>query len=245
MVVNTVVDDIVQVSEGGFSIKEIELSIQDGSVVLWSSIRVHKLVTTELIKLIVMRVGSKLLEGIDPILIIDHGIVIVHQGIPVEVTGESDMGKGVPLFISVGSHQDVGKAIVNFDGNEVAIRSNHGLKTSKCTMLLTDPDSKCFKLCRGKNCATTTVISTLVHDGNDRSSVGLGDTTSYADLLVINLVMIETSDIDAAPCECNDTDVITKDITIGTTINKCTVIRTLLMVGDMVRVQVGLVNTDW
>jgi len=37
MVVNTVIDDVVQVSGAGFCIKEMEWSIQDGSVVLWDN----------------------------------------------------------------------------------------------------------------------------------------------------------------------------------------------------------------
>jgi len=73
MVGNTVVDNVIQLRGASLGIEEVELS-----VILWSGIRVHKLVATELIKLVVMGVGSKLLEGIDPILLIDHGIVIVR-----------------------------------------------------------------------------------------------------------------------------------------------------------------------
>jgi len=241
MVVNTVVNDVVQVSGARFCIKEMELSIQDGSVILWSGIQVHKLVTTKLIELIVMRIGSKLLESIDPVLVINQGFVIIRRGIPVEVTGKCDMGKGVPFFVSVRLHQNVGKAIANFNQNDVSVGSNHGLKTTKRAVSLTDPDTKHFTLCRCKNRATTTMVCPLVHDGDDRSSVGFGDTASHADLLVVNLVMIKANDINASSCEGIDTDIITN----GTSINKSTVIvLTLLVVGNVARAFVRLAGTD-
>jgi len=196
----------------------------------------HKFVTTKLIELIIMRIGGKLLEGINPILVINHGVVMIQRRIPVKVAGECDVGKGVPFFVGVRS----GKAIANLNRNDVSIGGNHGLKTTKHAMLLADPDAKHLKLCRGKNHATTTVVCLLVHDGNDRSSLGFGDTTSRADLLVSNLVTIKTSDIDAASCEVDDANVITTNTTIGTSINKSAiVVLTLLVVGNVVRALSG------
>jgi len=45
------------------------------------------------------------------------------------------------------------------------------------------------------------VVCLLVHDGDDRSSMGFGNTASHADWLVGNLVIIKTSDIDTSSCE--------------------------------------------
>jgi len=172
--------------------------------------------------------------------------MIICQGIPVEVAGEHDMGKGVSFFVCVRLHQNVGKAIANLNRNDVPAGSDHGLKTTKCMVLLTDPDAKCLKLCRGKNHATMTMVCALVHDGNDRSSMGFGDTASHADCLVVNLVIIKTSDINALSCEGNDANVITKDVTVGTSIDKSTVVvLMLLVVGNIVRALVRLAGTDW
>jgi len=87
----------------------------------------------------------------------------------------------------------------------------------------------------------TTVVSALMHDGDDRASLGLGDTVSHADLLVGNLMIIKTSDIDSASSEGNDTNVVTENFTIGTTIDKCIVhfALALLVVGNMICALVG------
>jgi len=114
------------------------------------------------------------------------------------------------------------------------------LEATKRVVSHTDTDAKCFKLCRGKNHVITTMVCMLMHDGDDRFSMGFGDTTSCDDWLFSDLVTIKTSDINAASCEVDDANVISIDTSIGTSVDKSAiVILALLVVGNIVRALVG------
>jgi len=130
MVINTDINDVIQVVRFRLSIEEVELSVHDRTI-LWGSIWVHNLVITNLIKLIMAGIDSKVLECVNPILVIDQGIVIVLGGIPVKIAGKGNMWEGIPLIVSVGPHQNIGKAIANSDWDDVAVQSDHALKTAK------------------------------------------------------------------------------------------------------------------
>jgi hypothetical protein len=165
------------------------------------------------------RMGGKVRDRIIPLVIVSQDMV-KNAGVPLKLTGKEDMGKGVPFGVSVRAHGHTGKTILDGEGNNITIKCGDTLLATDMHRFVIDITFVMFKLARRVDGIALAKQSILMEDGNDGSSMGVHISAHSADVNGIELVVINTLDVNLPVSFGNSADICASDTTIAPTINQ-------------------------
>jgi len=131
------------------------------------------------------------------------------------------VGQGIPFLIGKWVKGNVQEAIPYADQDDLSIIGEDALGAS-CNLdgLVIDVVLIPFQLARGMDCLALPSVCVLMHDGDCWPMLGLDDSPSHHNGNIGDLVVVNASDIDRSIRFLDDTNVVTSNATIGTSIHE-------------------------
>lgn len=159
------------------------------------------------------------LDGVIPISCVRE--YIIEDGrVPFVTRSKDDVGKSVPLVISMRHHGHIRHAINDVEGYDVAVIRANALGSSDFHRAVINAVVVHFKLPTRVNSAIVAVVSILSHDSNRGTMLGGNACSGVNYFKGVEGVVIDASNIDLTVMCMDDTCIVTEYPAVSSPINK-------------------------
>ena len=178
-----------------------------------------------------------------PLLVVNQ-VMVQNRGVPITVAGKDDMRQSIPFGIGVGPHFDVWETALDVQGNDISIQCLDVLLATDFHGLVIDMLLVPFELTGRMNGFSLASVSILVQNDDDFTALCFHYCSSSYNRDVHNLVVVNSLHIDLTACPVDDTNIVTSNSTIGTSINECSCTKVSMAGGRVLDVLVGCIVGD-